>query len=135
MARKAAARIVSKKKRKKVSFASIAAGLIAALAIGGFFYSRRVHALTDKDTIVLADFANKTADPVFDDTLKEGISAVLSQSPFLNLMPEEKVSEVLKMMGAHRETGSLPKWHARFACALILRPCWRHPSPAWVAVT
>ena len=55
--------------------------------------------LTEKDTIVLADFANTTGDAVFDDTLKQGLSVQLSQSPFLNLLPEQKVSETLKLMG------------------------------------
>src|SRR5438094_9459497 len=44
--------------------------------------------LTEKDSIVLADFTNMTGDPVFDDTLKQGLSAQLSQSPFLNLLPD-----------------------------------------------
>ena len=75
--------------------------LITAV-IGGLFYfrSRQTTAhLTEKDTIVLADFANTTGDAVFDDTLKQGLSVQLSQSPFLNLLPEQKVSETLKLMG------------------------------------
>ena len=55
--------------------------------------------LTDKDTIVLADFDNKTGDPVFDDTLKQGLSVQLEQSPFLNLLSDQRVSETLKLMG------------------------------------
>ena len=50
-------------------------------------------ALTDKDTIVLADFTNTTDDPVFDDTLKQGLSVQLEQSPFLDLISERKVNE------------------------------------------
>ena len=74
--------------------------LIISLTVGGWlFFSRKAHALTDKDTIVLADFVNKTGDPVFDDTLQQGLSVGLGQSPFLNILPEQKVRETLGMMG------------------------------------
>ena len=57
--------------------------LVIGLAVGSWlFFSRKVHALTDKDTIVLTDFANTTGDPIFDDTLKTGLSVALRQSPF-----------------------------------------------------
>src|SRR5262249_38373758 len=98
-AQKAAATVDSRKKRKKFSLVAITAGTVAFLAIGAFFYSHRAQALTDKDTIVVADFSNTTGDPVFDDTLKQGISVQLSQSPFLNLLSDNRVSETLKMMG------------------------------------
>ena len=78
---------------------SVAAVLLALLGTGAVFYLRRSPKITDKDTIVLADFVNHTSDPLFDDTLKQGLSVSLSQSPFLNLMPEQKVSETLKLMG------------------------------------
>jgi tetratricopeptide (TPR) repeat protein len=55
--------------------------------------------LTDKDTIVLSDFDNKTGDSVFDDTLKQGLSVQLEQSPFLALVSERRVNETLKLMG------------------------------------
>ena len=55
--------------------------------------------LTDKDTIVLSDFDNKTGDSVFDDTLKQGLSVQLEQSPFLALVSDRKVNETLKLMG------------------------------------
>jgi hypothetical protein len=96
-----ARKTVVTKKRKKISIGVIAVMLAVAVAAGGFFYSysHRGQALTDKDTIVLADFANSTGDTVFDDTLKQGLSVSLSQSPFLNLLAEEKVSDTLKLMG------------------------------------
>jgi serine/threonine protein kinase/tetratricopeptide (TPR) repeat protein len=72
---------------------------IVALAAGGYFYSHQVPKLTDKDTIVLADFNNKTADPVFDDALKQALIMSLDQSPFLNVLSDHKVSETLQMMG------------------------------------
>jgi serine/threonine protein kinase/tetratricopeptide (TPR) repeat protein len=74
--------------------------VLIAVAIGGAFYfrSRSAKRLTDKDTIVLADFANTTGDSVFDDTLKQALTVDLQQSPFLNVLPDEKVGETLKMM-------------------------------------
>jgi DNA-binding winged helix-turn-helix (wHTH) protein/tetratricopeptide (TPR) repeat protein len=76
--------------------------IIVAAAIAGTFYFRSRQAttrLTDKDTIVLSDFENKTGDAVFDDTLKQGLSVQLEQSPFLALISEDKVNETLKLMG------------------------------------
>src|ERR1019366_6701766 len=54
---------------------------------------------TDKDTIVLSDFDNKTGDAVFDDTLKQGLSVQLEQSPFLAVVSDSKVNQTLKLMG------------------------------------
>jgi serine/threonine protein kinase len=73
--------------------------LIAALAAGGYFYFHRTPKLTDKDTIVLSDFDNKTGDDVFDDALKQGLSVQLEQSPFLTLLSENRVNQTLKLMG------------------------------------
>ncbi|MGO9336651.1 MAG: protein kinase domain-containing protein [Terracidiphilus sp.] len=75
--------------------------LAASLAGGGLYYlsHRRSTRLTDKDTIVLSDFDNKTGDSVFDDTLKQGLSVQLEQSPFLALMSDRRVNETLKLMG------------------------------------
>src|SRR5215472_10271000 len=61
-------------------------------------YSRRTHQLTEKDTIVLADFTNNTQEPVFDDTLAQGLRVQLEQSPFLNVLSEPKMDEQLKLM-------------------------------------
>jgi serine/threonine protein kinase/DNA-binding winged helix-turn-helix (wHTH) protein/tetratricopeptide (TPR) repeat protein len=79
-----------------------AALMLVAAAIGGTLYFRWRQAttrLTDKDTIVVSDFDNKTGDAVFDDTLKQGLSVQLDQSPFLALVSERKVNETLKLMG------------------------------------
>ena len=76
--------------------------ILVAAAIGGTFYFRSrptTPRLTDKDTIVLSDFDNKTADSVFDDTLKLGLSVQLEQSPFLALVSDRRVNETLKLMG------------------------------------
>jgi eukaryotic-like serine/threonine-protein kinase len=73
--------------------------LVIGLAVGGWlFFSRKVHALTDKDTIVLADFTNTTGDEVFDDTLKQALAVDLGQSPFLNILSEDKVRQTLRQM-------------------------------------
>jgi DNA-binding winged helix-turn-helix (wHTH) protein/tetratricopeptide (TPR) repeat protein len=79
-----------------------AAVILVAAAIGGTLYLRWRQAmarLTNKDTIVLSDFDNKTGDSVFDDTLKQGLSVQLEQSPFLALLSERRVNETLKLMG------------------------------------
>ena len=78
----------------------IAAALLA-FVIGGYFYFHRTPKLTDKDTIVLSDFDNKTGDAVFDDTLKQGLSVQLEQSPFLSLISDRRVDDTLKLMGRH----------------------------------
>jgi len=74
--------------------------LLAAAIAGWLFYPwRQVRALSDKDTIVLGDIVNKTGDEVFDDALKQALAVDLEQSPFLNVLSDRKVSEILEMMG------------------------------------
>jgi eukaryotic-like serine/threonine-protein kinase len=70
--------------------------------------SQRAPTLTDKDTIVLADFDNKTGDPVFDDTLRQGLSVELQQSPFLSLISDRQVQRQLALMGQPKETRLTP---------------------------
>jgi len=75
--------------------------LLAALLVSGGFYYRshqQSKRLTDKDTIVLADFANSTGDAIFDDTLKTALTASLRQSPFLNLLSDDRVGATVKLM-------------------------------------
>jgi eukaryotic-like serine/threonine-protein kinase len=73
--------------------------LVIGLAAGGWLlFSRKAHALTDKDTIVLADFTNRTGDPVFDGTLRQGLAIQLEQSPFLKIMDDEQVQQDLRLM-------------------------------------
>jgi serine/threonine protein kinase/predicted Zn-dependent protease len=86
-------------------FARTMAGYIAVVALivvliaGGIYYrSHRPKPLTEKDTIVLADFANSTGDAVFDDTLKQALSVALGQSPFLNILSEAQVRQTLRQM-------------------------------------
>jgi DNA-binding winged helix-turn-helix (wHTH) protein/TolB-like protein len=73
--------------------------LVAALGAGAYFALHRRAPLTEKDTIVIADFSNSTGDPVFDDTLKQGLAVQLAQSPFLSILSDERVHETLKLMG------------------------------------
>jgi eukaryotic-like serine/threonine-protein kinase len=74
--------------------------LVIGVTVGGWlFYSHKAHALTEKDTIVLGDFANATGDPVFDGTLRQGLQVQLEQSPFLSIVPGQQVQQTLKLMG------------------------------------
>ena len=75
-----------------------AAVIALVFAIASFFYFQRKPRLTDKDTIVLADFANSTGDPVFDGTLRQGLAVQLEQSPFLSLVPDDRLQQTLRMM-------------------------------------
>ncbi len=72
---------------------------VALLVAGGFYYrSQQQSKLTEKDTIVLADFANRTGDPVFDETLRQGLAVQLEQSPFLSLVSEQRIQQTLRLM-------------------------------------
>ena len=106
---------------------AIPAGVILfALVAGGLYY--RLHQgkrLTEKDTIVLADFANSTGDPVFDDTLKTALSVALNQSPFLNVLSDNKVSATLQLMARPATTKLTPEVAREF--------CLRAGSKAFIA--
>jgi len=74
--------------------------VVAIVAIGlGFVYIRRSRALTERDSILISDFVNTTADPVFDGTLKKALAVDLGQSPYLNVFPEQKARQTLQFMG------------------------------------
>jgi serine/threonine protein kinase/tetratricopeptide (TPR) repeat protein len=75
-----------------------AAIAVVVLAAGSYFYLHRTPKLTDKDTIVLADFTNTTGDPVFDGTLRQGLSVQLEQSPFLSIISDQQIQQTLRMM-------------------------------------
>ena len=83
------------------------AGLV--LAAGGYFYLHRAPKLTDKDTIVLADFTNSTGDTVFDETLRQGLSVQLEQSPFLSIVSDQRIQQTLKMMGEKPDAKLTPE--------------------------
>jgi DNA-binding winged helix-turn-helix (wHTH) protein/tetratricopeptide (TPR) repeat protein len=79
-------------------FIASAAILLVAMGIVAFLRLHRAQPLTQKDTIILADFANSTGDPVFDSTLKQGLAVELGQSPLLNILPDQKVRSTLLEM-------------------------------------
>jgi eukaryotic-like serine/threonine-protein kinase len=84
--------------------------LVIGLAVGGWlFFARRVHALTNKDTIVLADFTNTTGDTVFDSTLRQGLEVQLEQSPFLSLVSDQRIQQTLRLMGQPADAKLTPE--------------------------
>lgn len=78
----------------------IPAIVVAIVAVGlTFVFIKRGRALTEKDSILITDFVNTTADPVFDGTLKKALAVDLGQSPYLNVFPEQKIRQTLQFMG------------------------------------
>jgi tetratricopeptide (TPR) repeat protein len=100
------------------------AAITAAVAVcaAAYAYFHRVPRLTDKDTIVLADFENKTGDPVFEDTLRQGLAVELQQSPFLGLLSEMRIGQTLALMGQSK--------NARLTFDLAQQVCERTGSAA-----
>jgi len=103
--------------------------LVALLVAGGLYYRSRQQSkrLTDKDTIVLADFDNKTGDAIFDDTLKTALNVSLRQSPFLSVLSDQQVAETLKLMTRPADTKLTP--------AVTRELCQRAGSKAYIAGT
>jgi eukaryotic-like serine/threonine-protein kinase len=85
--------------------------LIASLGSVGLYYRSRLQGkrLTDKDTIVLADFTNSTGDTVFDGTLRQGLSVQLEQSPFLRLVSDERIQQTLRLMSRPTDVRLTPE--------------------------
>jgi len=96
--------------------------LTAAVAAGYFFAHRHAVKLTEKDTVVLADFTNNTGDPVFEGTLRQGLSAQLEQSPFLYLLSDQRVAQTLALMSQRKD--------ARLTAELGREVCQRTGSAA-----
>ncbi|MGA7921622.1 MAG: protein kinase [Candidatus Acidiferrales bacterium] len=97
--------------------------VVAALVAGGLYFRLRHAApLTEKDTIVLADFTNTTGDSVFDGALRQGLSSQLEQSPFLNLLSDERVAQMLALMAQPKD--------ARLTRELAREVCQRTASTA-----
>ena len=89
--------------------ATVATAVVVVLVVGGWFlFTRKAHALADKDTIVLADFTNTTGDTVFDDTLRQGLSVQLEQSPFLSIVSDQQMQQTLGLMGQPAEAKLTP---------------------------
>ncbi|HEX8816367.1 MAG TPA: protein kinase [Terriglobales bacterium] len=100
--------------------------VLVALIAGGLYYrSHRVKPLTDKDTVVIADFDNSTGDPVFDNTLKTALTVSLNQSPFLNVLSDNKVAATLKQMTRSPDTKLTPE--------VARELCQRAGSKAYIA--
>ncbi|MFZ1006823.1 MAG: protein kinase [Candidatus Sulfotelmatobacter sp.] len=96
--------------------------LIALIAAGLYYRSRRSPKLTDKDTVVLADFTNTTGDTVFDGALRQALSAQLEQSPFLNLLSDSRIAQTLALMAQLKD--------ARVTHELAREVCQRTASAA-----
>ena len=96
-------------KRTKWAAPAAVGTIIAAMAIGGWFYDRRAHALNETDTVVLADFTNKTNDAVFDDALRQGLAVQLEQSPFLSLISDQRTRQTLQLMGKPADAKLTPE--------------------------
>ena len=98
---------------KRFAVMAAAVVVIAGLLGGGLYWrSRSTQNLTEKDSILLADFVNTTGDPVFDGTLKQALAVQLEQSPYLNLVPDQTVRQTLQFMGRpvdERVTGSVAR--------------------------
>jgi serine/threonine protein kinase/tetratricopeptide (TPR) repeat protein len=103
-----------------------AAAVVVGVGVGAWLYfARRAHALTDKDTIVLADFTNTTGDPVFDDTLKTALNVSLNQSPFLDVLSDNKVAATLTQMTRPPDTKLTPE--------VVREVCQRAGSKAYIS--
>jgi eukaryotic-like serine/threonine-protein kinase len=100
---------------KPWALAAVALVAVAAVAVYFYLHPRQAHRLTQQDTVVLADFTNTTGDPVFDGTLRQGLSAQLEQSPFLNLVSDTRVAQTLALMTQPRDARLTPEL-AREVC-------------------
>jgi tetratricopeptide (TPR) repeat protein len=99
--------------------------VVGALVAGGLYYrSYQAKKLTDKDTVVLADLTNTTGDPVFDDTLRQALMTALRQSPFLNVLSDNKVSGTLQLMTRAPNAPLTPE--------VTREVCLRANSKAWI---
>jgi serine/threonine protein kinase len=95
------AALASAAKSSRFRWATISGvtAVVAGLTVAGWLlFSHKTHALTEKDTIVLADFNNATGDPIFDGTLRQGLSVQLEQSPFLSIISDQQIQQTLQMM-------------------------------------
>jgi len=103
--------------RRRVPWAAIAAAAAVAAAIGAgvFLYAGRTRAFSERDPVVIADLVNTTGEPVFDGTLKEALDVQLRQSPYLSVLPEQRVQGTLRLMG-RRPDEKLTREVARDIC-------------------
>jgi tetratricopeptide (TPR) repeat protein len=99
--------------------------VIVAAVLAGYFFFHRTAKLTERDTIVLADFSNTTDDPVFDDTLKTALTVSLRQSPFLNVLSDSEITRTLQRMTVPVSTKLTPDVASEL--------CQREGSKAYIA--
>ena len=101
---------VSPRHPRLLKYAIAAVAVLLVTAGGVFLWQKRAQAkpLTDKDVLVLADFANTTGDTVFDGTLRQGLAVQLEQSPFLSIIPDEKIQQTLGLMGQPADAKLIP---------------------------
>ena len=97
---------VLRKRRRMVVAAAV---VVLALVLAGYLHFHRPPKLTDRDTIILADFANATGDPVFDDTLRQGLAVQLEQSPFLSLISDDRIQQMLRLMAKPADARLTPE--------------------------
>jgi eukaryotic-like serine/threonine-protein kinase len=116
---------VGKSPRFRLKVAAGATVLVAVAACGWLFVSHKALPLTDKDTIVLADFTNSTNEAIFDDTLKTALTLSLRQSPFLNALSDGEVAKTLQMMTLPANTRLTPE--------VAREICQRTGSKAYIA--
>jgi hypothetical protein len=115
--------ISGKRKSSRLLFVGLAAVLV--IAAGAFFWRSHSSAkLTERDTLVLADFVNTTGDPVFDGALRQGLSSQLEQSPFLNLLSDERIAQTLVLMAQPKDS--------RLTHELARQVCQRTASAATI---
>jgi tetratricopeptide (TPR) repeat protein/class 3 adenylate cyclase len=86
------------RRARLMPLAAVVAVAIASIGAYLYLHGRRFHPLTEQDTLLLADFTNKTGDPLFDDALKQALTVALRQSPFLNVLSDSRVAATLKLM-------------------------------------
>ena len=112
-----------------------AVALVAAAVGGGLYFRSRqtTHRLTEKDSIVLTEFTNTTGDPVFDATLRQGLSAQLEQSPFLTLLSDERVAQTLALMAQPKDARLTRELAHESASARPAPPASKARFPVWAA--
>ena len=113
-------------KPNKLRYILVAAlAAVVSVAAAAYWYLHRQPKLTEKDTIVLTDFVNHTGDAVFDDTLKQALGVALRQSPYLNILSDDRVAATLKQMTREARTPLTPE--------LASEVCQRSQSKAYVS--
>jgi serine/threonine protein kinase/Tfp pilus assembly protein PilF len=95
--------------KKNTIYLTAGVAMILALAVAGYFALHRPPKLTAKDTVMVADFENKTGDPVFDQTLRQGLMVQLQQSPFITLVSDQRIQQALHFMNRPLDTRLNPE--------------------------